>query len=134
MLAPYSEGHHDSLLKLGLASLALYDGFVERLRAETRCEFEYERSGTLQVAIGEVEATRLTAEANGTWPGASHCEWIDRSALRKMEPALGDGATAGMLLPIQGYVDAPAITRALADAAQRRGAHFSAERVLGIHD
>src|SRR4051812_31038259 len=43
MLAPYSEGHHQQLLSLGVASLARYDAFVERLHGESHVRFEYER-------------------------------------------------------------------------------------------
>jgi glycine oxidase len=132
MLAPYSEGHHPSLLKLGLASLALWDRFVERLQAESEHPFQYERSGTLQVAASDVDRARLLAEVSAySAQGVPH-EWVEGAALHELEPALGDSIAAGLLLPVQGYVEAPAITHALADAAQRRGAHFTTERVLGI--
>ena len=133
MLAPYSEGHHPSLLHLGLASLALWDQFVERLRAHAGCGFHYERSGTLHVAATGADAVRLSADA-ATYAslGVSH-QWLDGSSLHALEPALAERITAGVLLPSQGYVDATGLTRALADAAQQRGAHFTTERVLGIH-
>jgi glycine oxidase len=35
---------------------------------------------------------------------------------------------------MQGYVNAATLTRALADAAHRRGARFTTERVLGLHE
>ena len=63
MLAPYSEGHHADLLALGLASLSRYDGFVDRLRSESKLPFEYERTGTLQVAVGPEQTERLKADA-----------------------------------------------------------------------
>ncbi len=132
MLAPYSEGHHAALLKLGLASLALWDPFVDRLRAESRCPFHYERSGTLQVATGGADVTRLSTEAATYAAQQVPHQWIEQAALHEMEPALRDTITAGVLLPVQGYVDAAGLTRALADAAQQRGAHFTTERVLGI--
>src|SRR6185436_11369783 len=47
MLAPYIEGHVDSLLKLGVRSLALYDDFVQRVSAEAGTAVEYVRCGTL---------------------------------------------------------------------------------------
>jgi glycine oxidase len=132
MLAPYSEGHHPSLLKLGLASLALWDQFVERLRAESDRPFHYERSGTLQVAASSAEVTRLSMEAaEYAAHGVPH-QWLDDAALHALEPGLRDRVAAGVLLPTQGFVDATGVTRALADAAERRGAHFTTERVLGI--
>jgi glycine oxidase len=133
MLAPYSEGHDQSLLQLGLASLNRWDAFVRRLRADTDTEFEYERTGTLQIAVGDAEAARLAEQANTyAASGVAH-EWLDGSAARRLEPALGEHVTAGLMLPMQGYVDAPRITRALADAARRLGAQFTTERVLAVH-
>ncbi len=132
MLAPYSEEHHDGLLTLGLSSLSRYDAFVDRLRHESHIPFEYERRGTLHVAIDEAEAERLKAEANNYKSAGVACEWLDAAALHALAPSLCEHATAGLLLPMQGYVDATGMTRALAAAAERRGVHFTADRVLGI--
>jgi glycine oxidase len=132
MLAPYSEGHDAGLLSLGVASLSRYDAFVDRLRHESNVPFEYERTGTMQVAIGDAEAARLLAQAE-TWKSTGvACEWLDGTALREAAPSLTESATAALLLPMQGYVDATGMTRALAAAAGSRGAHFTADRVLGI--
>lgn len=132
MLAPHSEGHHEELLSLGLASLSRYDAFVDRLRHESRLPFEYERQGTLHVAVGDPEATRLEAEATRYRSRGVACDWLEGPALRATAPALNEHATAALLLRDQGYVDATGMTRALAAAAQRRGVRFTAERVLGI--
>jgi glycine oxidase len=134
MLAPYSEGHDASLLRLTLASLALYDGFVSRLRADTPCGFEYDRGGTLQVAHGEHEAARLAAEAKTLAAKGAAGRWLDRAEAVAFEPALATTLEGALLLTDQGYVDAPAMTAALADAAQRQGARFSTGRVLDLHD
>jgi glycine oxidase len=132
MLAPYSEGHHEALLALGLASLSRYDAFVDRLRHESQLAFEYERAGTLQVAIGPEEADRLKADARTYESTGVACEWLEGELLHVVAPALGAAATAALLLPMQGYVDAAGMTRALAAAAQRHGVHFTTERVLAI--
>jgi glycine oxidase len=132
MLAPYSEGHYAPLLTLGLASLALWEPFVDRLRSDSRCPFHYERSGTLQVATDSAHVARLRTEAAAYAAQQVPHQWMEQPALREMEPALRDTIAAGVLLPTQGYVDATAITRALADAAQQSGARFTSERVLGI--
>ena len=76
MLAPYSEGHHAALLTLGLASLSRYDGFVARLRHESGLAFEYERIGTLQVAMGADEAARLKAQARNYESTGVAGEWL----------------------------------------------------------
>src|SRR4051812_42618002 len=132
MLAPYSEGHDGGLLSLGLASLSRYDAFIDRLRRESRVPFEYERTGTLQVAVGDEESERLKADAEAWTAKGVVCEWLDGPAVHEAAPSLAENVTAALLLPMQGYVDATGMTRALASAAERRGVHFTAERVLGI--
>jgi glycine oxidase len=133
MLAPYSEGHHEGLLALALASLSRYDAFVDRLRRESQVPFEYERTGTLQVATSEPECDQLKADAEKWKAQGVACEWLDNVALREAAPSLTANAVAAILLPMQGYVDATGMTRALAAAAERRGVHFTAERVLSIN-
>ena len=132
MLAPYSEGHDPALLRLGLASLALYDDFVARVRHDSPRAFDYERSGTLQVAAGKTEQERLAEQARMLAAANVAHRWVDRHAAHDLEPALGDGIDAGLLLPDQGYINATGFTMALADAAERRGARFTAARVSGL--
>lgn len=134
MLAPYSEGHEASLLRLGLASLSRYDGFVEQVRRDSQKAFEYGRSGTLQVARGDAERTRLADEATRLAAAGARVRWMERAELHASEPAVADGVEAGVLYEDQGYITAPGLTVALADAARHRGAAFTSERVLGIHD
>ena len=132
MLAPYSEGHHQQLLSLGLASLGRYDAFVERLHRESHVRFEYERSGSLQVAVGDAEAARLKTDAENWRSSGVAVEWLEGAVLRDAAPSLTLDATAALLLPMQGYVDATGMTRALAAGAEHRGVHFTTERVLTI--
>jgi glycine oxidase len=132
MLAPFTEGHHASLFTLSSASLSLWDDYVERLHAESPRPFHYERSGTLQVAT-EADVSHLTSEADRhAGQGIPH-QWLEGRELREFEPSLGEQVQSGLLLPTQGWVDAGAMTRALADAAQRRDVRFTTERVLDIH-
>src|SRR5688572_9466738 len=60
ILAPQIEGHSEPLLRLGIASLQEYDRFIDRLTEESDQLIEYQRSGTLQVAITAEEAQRLS--------------------------------------------------------------------------
>jgi glycine/D-amino acid oxidase-like deaminating enzyme len=60
ILAPYIEGHLDALLRLGVCSLSLYDAFIEQVTADARQAIEYERSGSLQVALDVDETARLS--------------------------------------------------------------------------
>jgi glycine oxidase len=134
MLAPYSEGHHAPLLRLGIASLALWDQFVERVRSETGLPFGYERTGTLQVASDGPDTARLAGDAQRYSTQRVSCTAMAGGALHAFEPALGSPFDAGIFLPAQGWVDALALTHALVDAARQRGAQFTTERVLAIDD
>src|SRR5712671_5266999 len=63
MLAPYIEGHHDSLRRLGVRSLEMYEGFVARASEDAKQSIEFERSGSLQVACSETEMMGLAMSA-----------------------------------------------------------------------
>lgn len=54
MLAPRLEAHGDPLLRLGLASLDLYDGYVEGLRADSGVAIDYRRNGIFDARSGLV--------------------------------------------------------------------------------
>lgn len=134
MLAPYTEaGEGGPLLELGARSLALFDGFVARLEADSGLTVGYERSGTLHVAREEEsrahheqtarELTRLGVEARVLPPAEA----------RELEPNLAPDLHGGLYIGSQGIVSAPALTRALMTAAQRAGARLLASaRVLRV--
>lgn len=132
VLAPYIEGHIPSHLKLGLTSLALYDGLVERMRAETLLSIEYERCGTLQAALNDSEAAELAVldrKLNGVLEPHS---LLGADEARRLEPALSEHVVSALLIPSQGYVAAGAFLEALVRASTVRGATFSTARTLEI--
>ena len=56
MLAPHVEAHERGpLLDLGVRSLALYDDWIDAVRAESGIDVEYRRIGTLETAGGRTE-------------------------------------------------------------------------------
>jgi glycine oxidase len=132
ILAPYIEGHIPFLRKLGLSSLALYDTFIERVRAEARHPVEYERSGTLQVAHGDEEARELAAIARDLESVREGHSLLDAREARQLEPALSDRVVGALLVPRHGYVAAAALTSALVEAATAHGVTFSSARVADV--
>ena len=50
ILAPYIEGHDQTLLSLGLRSLGMYKDFIARVTLDSGQDVEYERNGTIQIA------------------------------------------------------------------------------------
>jgi glycine oxidase len=125
MLAPYSEAAAGGpLLALGARSLGLFDEFVATLEGESGTRVGYERSGTLHIArahdsLAEFDATHRELEAMG-----AVSERLSAAAALAQEPNLAADVLGGLLIPNQGAISAPEMTRALAVAARRRGAGF----------
>ena len=132
ILAPYIEGHIDALLRLGVSSLALYDGFIARVSEDAQQAIEYERCGTLHVARNEAAAMELAIAARRfAHEGVAHQLMPGHEALR-LEPGLSPRLLSALLLPMHGYVRAAELTAALASASQRRGAEFITANVEEI--
>jgi glycine oxidase len=132
MLAPYTEGHIPALRTLGIHSLDRYDRFIERVRADSGHEIEYERTGSLHVAVGPEEHAQLCATAAALRKeGVAHA-LLDAKEARALEPEVRPDLAGAIHIRDHGYIAAGALTRALADAASRRGAAFQIARVLSI--
>jgi glycine oxidase len=129
ILAPYIEGHIDALLRLGVNSLALYDGFIARVSEDAQQAIEYERCGTLHIAANEAAAMELAIAARRfAHAGVAH-ELMPGHDARRLEASLSPRIISALLLPMHGYVRAVELTSALAAAAQRRGAEFIIAKV-----
>lgn len=132
VLAPQIEGHIPELRRLAARSLALYDRFVERVTRDAGRPVEYERRGTLQVACtGAAEEALAATAAELEVEGLPHT-LVGREDARALEPALGRGVRAALLVPQHGYVRAGELTAALVAAAQARGVVLSTEAATGI--
>jgi glycine oxidase len=130
ILAPYIEGHLAPLRTLCTQSLAIYDDFIDRVAADSGYDIEYQRTGTLQVAVNDEEAGALCASARTLSDlGVAH-RLLDGSEVRNLEPQLRADVVAGVLVPEHGYVVAGVLTRALAEAAMKHGASFTTAAVL----
>lgn len=122
VLAPHIEGHgNPTLTALGARSLAMYDAFVEGVRAQSGRAVPYSRTGTLDTAFDEEAvaalgdaAARLTARGVGA-------SWLDAIEVRAAEPHLSADARGGLLIHEHGFVGATALTITLAGIlAERR--------------
>jgi glycine oxidase len=105
-------------------SLALYDGFIARVSADSQQAIEYARSGSLHVAKNEAAAMELAIAARKlAHEGVAH-ELMPAREARRLEPGLSPRIMSALLLPMHGYVRAAELTSALANAAVRRGAEI----------
>jgi len=132
ILAPRIEGHSAELLRLALCSLGLYDSFISRLKRDAGREIEYERNGTLQIALQEDETASLQRSAAALATGHIPHSWLDARHTRRVEPGLTNEALGALLVPEHGYVSVPALVDALADAARARRARFLTTPVVEV--
>jgi glycine oxidase len=125
VLAPFLEAHDDRpFLDLAVRSLDQYDAFLASVRERSGLTVEYARTGTLQVALSDADASHLAAE-HGTLTGRGvTSEWLDASALRVFEPAVSEAASAGLYTSAHGFVGVASLVRALLQAARLGGAIF----------
>jgi glycine oxidase len=124
MLCPHLEGHDTAITPLTVASVGLYDAFVERVRGDSGRHVEFRRCGTLEVALDDREAAELVAIAEAhRAQGIAHTLLTGAQAY-ELEPALSKRVTAALLVPSHGYVRVAELTGALAAAAERRGVVF----------
>jgi glycine oxidase len=125
VLAPYIEATADSpLLELAVRSLDLFDGFMERVTADTGIAVPYRRTGTMDVALQEDTMVRLRATAALLASRDVAAEIVDGHAARGEEPQLTADVVGGLLIPTHGFVAAGELTRALAASARRQGAQL----------
>ncbi len=132
ILAPYVEGHIDALLRIGVCSLSLYDAFVTRASEGAAQPIEYERTGTLQVAVDEDEAAELEAAAQRLARGGVAHSLMDGNEARRLEPSLSPRIRTALLLPQHGYVRVAQLTSALAAAAASCGTSTTAAVVQHV--
>ena len=132
ILAPYIEGHDPAMLALGVRSLHDYDDFIRRVTSDARQDVEYERKGTLEIAMSLDEAMALRRRARTLTGSRVDHTLLDAGDVRRVEPAVTAEAVAGLHVQTHGYVAAGELTRALVSAAMRHGAAFDIGTVASV--
>ena len=127
ILAPYIEGHADIFRDLGARSLELYDGFIDRLRADSGRELVYQRNGTFELAFSKHDVDRLMALSVALSNQGVEARWVGPEAFGDFEPRASGHAHGALLIPIHGFVGVTPLTLAAASAAEHSGAKFTNE-------
>jgi glycine oxidase len=125
ILAPYTEAHERTpLLDLGTRSLAMFDSFVAAARERSRRPIDFARSGTLEIAHDENDATRL--RASKAWLDAARVptEWLPPADLRAFEPNVTPSAPGALFNPAHAWVGVRSLVTALVESAKLAGASF----------
>lgn len=124
--APAGTASQGPMLEMCARSLAMYDDFVARVRADGGAVFEYARRGTFEAAFTDDEAAALERTAHALREAGVRAEWFERDHARAIEPALSDRIVAALQIDEHGFVEMPGLVDALAAAARMRGAAFHA--------
>lgn len=133
MLTPYSEGRHDPVLaELGARSLALWDGFIERLQDGYEGRPLYARTGSLELALDDEEAAELEDRAALLARQGVEHSLLHGGEIRQLERDVVAHCQAGLLIPAHGYASAADVTAALWKSCERRGARLTQCRVQRI--
>jgi len=142
MLAPLCEAEGEGpFLDLGLRSLERTPELVRELATHTAVDPQYRPSGALRVALTDADAAHLQSRAGRL--ARFGLTWCDAASAREREPRLAPAARGALWSPREAHVFSPQFTRALADAAARRGARLEVgvpveglirdgDRVLGV--
>jgi glycine oxidase len=134
ILAPLVEGHSPSLLRFGMCGLALWDEFARRIEAESGQTIEYDRSGTLQIALDDAQAAELSDLARSLQSAGVPHTVLDRRGATTLEPGVSDRTMMALLVPAHGYVGPAPLVEALVRAALARGVSIVEERVKRLDE
>jgi len=122
-----------SMQPLAMASFQLHLALWDALRQTTGRDCQGRIIATVRVVFDQAEVSALQEELDvfAATPGfAAH--WVDRAALRQLEPRLNPSVMQGVYLYGNGIVDSHLLTVLLAEAAQRYGATIRAATVRGL--
>jgi glycine oxidase len=125
ILCPQVEAEAPSpLLDLGMESLRLYPGFVERVRKETGIDPELDTPGSLLLDLTRED--EQASQAQRAWQAEARLpvERVGPDDLAGLEPGLGQAIRGGLYFPGSARVDPRALTRGVAMAARARSAEI----------
>src|SRR3954469_5182005 len=123
MLAPVTEADfgEEALLRLNLASRALWPGFAAELEERTGLTTGYRETGALVVAaerddVGELRRLHEFQRGLGL-----EADWLPARECRRLEPGLSPRIAGGILAPQDAHADPHAVLRALVAAFESAG-------------
>lgn len=133
MLAPSVEAVPGLAHEFALAARDRYPSWAATITEATGMGFSLDRSGILQLALDDAEASRLKGSLSAP------SRWMNEAEVRKMEPGAGKNSGA-VFHPDDGWIDNAALLRALrAMLAKQSLVHVfeneevSAIRAAGTH-
>jgi glycine oxidase len=133
MLAPVCEAGpgDEGLLGIGSASLRAWPAFAAELGA-VATDPGLRTKGTIVAGFDAADAAELDRLAGHLGSLGRPVERLTGRALRELEPGIGPGVRAGLLVPGDLAVDNRALLRGLREAAGRAGAEFVAASARAV--
>ena len=118
---------------LAMASFKLHLALWDELQQIAGRDCQGRMISTVKVAFDQADVPALQEELDifAVAPGFS-AYWLDRAALRQLEPRLNPGVMRGVYLYGNGVLDSHLLTVLLAEAAQHYGATIRADTVRGL--
>ncbi|WP_225878159.1 FAD-dependent oxidoreductase [Spongiactinospora rosea] len=134
MLAPVSEVTYteESLLRLGVDSLARWPGFAAELTEDSGDDLDLRSAGTLDVAFGADDLAALGELAEFMAKLDLPVERLTGRECRRLEPLLAPSVRGGILAPGDSWVNPRRVTRALLTALSRLGVPVVRRRVAEV--
>jgi glycine oxidase len=144
MLTPFAEGAPGSaLLTQGREALLQFEALCEELHARSGVDPEFERSGSLRVALSDAEQVDLQARFARLQATGVDVEWLAPAEAALLQPGLAAELRGALWAREESHVRSPLMTRAYAGAAQSLGARlvtgsavvglcFEGDRVSGV--
>lgn len=143
MLAPQGESSAWSpMLRLGLASKALYPALAEELRERTGLDIEYQTGGNLYCFLDEGDEAVGRAACAWQREAGLKAELLRPAEVRALEPDLSLEVRGALFIPEDHWVNNPRMVTALANAAALERVVFvtgevsavlrSGDRVTGV--
>lgn len=122
ILAPQVEADRvDNFFRLATASRDLYPTLAQSLDDETGIDIELNRTGTLYLAFSEYEEAELTRRFDWQQRADLRVEWLDSSAVRRLEPNISPEVRCALRFPDDWQVENRKLVAALIAANEKQG-------------
>ena len=104
-----------------------------QLEEESSIDFQGVMMSHLEVVLDETDMSPVRNEME-RWNDAHgfSARWLEGQAVRTLDDRIADEVVGAVLLESLGMVDSQLLTRALMDAAGRRGASIVVDRAVGV--
>lgn len=129
VIAPPADATPGPFRELALEGARLYPALCEELLERTGIDPGLRAGSVLYLARTEADELELRHRRDRLAGAGVIAGWLDASRVRDVEPALAGDIRAGLHVPQQHQVDAPALVRALRRAAADLGARLRPEMV-----